>query len=74
MALDLRKRGFADEVIGVEADAVNAALAAKLGLVDRLAGYGECLSQSDVVVLAVPSGVAEKLLPDILDSFAAGSG
>lgn len=74
MALDLRKTGFADELIGVESDPANASLAARLGLVDRLAGYEECLSQSDVVVLAVPSGVAEKMLPDILDRFAAGSG
>ena len=36
MAIDLKRRGFADEVIGVEADAVNAAAALKIGLVDRV--------------------------------------
>ena len=30
MAIDLKRRGFADEIIGVEADAVNAAAAQKI--------------------------------------------
>ena len=31
MAVDLRRRGFADEVLGVETDPVNAAAAEKIG-------------------------------------------
>ena len=37
MAIDLKRRDFAGEIIGVEADAVNAAAALKIGLVDRVA-------------------------------------
>jgi prephenate dehydrogenase len=69
MAVDLRRKGFADEVLGVEADPVNAAAAEKIGLVDRLVSFDECLDQSDVVVLAVPVGAAVRLLPQVLDRF-----
>ena len=73
MAIDLKRRGFADEIIGVEEDPVNAAAAAKIGLADRIVSLEECLSGSDVVVLAVPVGTAVKMLPQVLDVFA-GSG
>ena len=58
MAVDLKRKGFADEVLGVEAEPVNAAAAEKIGLVDRVVTYEECVSQSDVVILAVPVGAA----------------
>ena len=70
MAIDLKRRGFADEVIGVEADAVNAAAALKMGLVDRVTQLQECISESDLVVLAVPVGAAVRMLPVVLDAFA----
>lgn len=72
MAIDLKRRGFADEVIGVEADAVNAAAALKIGLVDRVADIDECVVASDLVVLAVPVGAAVRVLPQILDCFDKG--
>ena len=73
MAIDLKRRGFADEIIGVEDDPVNAAAAAKIGLADRIVSFDECLAESDVVVLAVPVGTAVRMLPQVLDVFA-GSG
>ena len=69
MAIDLKRRGFADEVLGVEADPVNASAAEKIGLVDRVVSYDECIAQCDLVVLAVPAGAAVRLLPDVLDRF-----
>lgn len=72
MAIDLKRRGFADEVIGVEADAVNAAAALKIGLVDRVADIDECVEAADLVVLAVPVGAAVRMLPQILDRFDKG--
>ena len=69
MAIDLKRRGFADEIIGVEAEPVNAAAAEKIGLVDRVASLAECIRESDVVVLAVPVGAAVKMLPQVLDGF-----
>ena len=70
MAVDLRRRGFADEVLGVEADPVNAAAAEKIGLADRIVSFEECVGQADLVVLAVPVGAAVKMLPQVLDRFA----
>ena len=69
MAIDLRRRGFADEIVGVESDPVNASAAEKIGLVERIVGYEECLDRSDVIVLAVPVGTAVRMLPDVLDRF-----
>lgn len=70
MAIDLKRRGFADETIGFEADPVNAAAAEKIGIIDRLVSYEECISRSDIIILAVPAGTAVKLLPDVLDRIA----
>lgn len=70
MAIDLKRRGFADEVYGVEAEPVNAAAAEKIGLVDKILSFEDCVDQSDLIVLAVPVGAAVKLLPKVLDRFA----
>ena len=70
MAIDLKRKGFAEEIIGVEADPVNAAAAEKIGLVDRVADFQECVDSSDMVILAVPVGAAVRLLPKVLDRFA----
>lgn len=67
MAVDLRRRGFASRVMGVEADPVNAAAARQIGLVDQVIPYDKCLDDSDVVILAVPVGEAVRMLPELLD-------
>ena len=74
MAVDLRRRGFADEVLGVESDSVNAAAALKIGLADRILSLEECVGESDIIILSVPVGVAVKMLPQVLDMFAAEEG
>ena len=74
MAIDLKRRGFADEVLGVEAEPVNASAAEKIGLVDRIVEMDECLEESDLVVLAVPVGTAVRILPKVLDRFREMSG
>ena len=70
MAIDLRRKGFAKQVLGVEADPVNAAAAEKIGLADRMVSFEECVDEADVVVLAVPVGAAVRMLPQVLDRFA----
>jgi prephenate dehydrogenase len=69
MAIDLRRKGFAQKVVGVEADHVNAAAARQIGLVDETVTLEECVEESDIVVLAVPVGAAVKLLPQVLDAY-----
>lgn len=67
MAIDLKRKGFADQILGVEAEPVNASAAEKIGLVDRIVSLDECVRQSDLVVLAVPVGAAVRMLPELLD-------
>ena len=74
MAIDLKRRGFAAEVIGVEADPVNASAALKIGLVDRTAHWQECVDECDLTILAVPVGAAVNMLPQVLDRFAETEG
>lgn len=69
MAIDIKRRGFASEVLGVEADGVNALAAERIGLADRIVGFEECVRESDLVILAVPAGVAVRMLPEVLDIF-----
>jgi prephenate dehydrogenase len=69
MAIDLKRKGFAQTILGVDADPVNAAAAEKIGLVDKVVGFDECVDQSDVIILAVPVDAALKLLPLVLDRF-----
>ena len=69
MAIDLKRKGFAQTILGVDADPVNAAAAEKIGLVDQVVGLEECVDKSDVIILAVPVDAALKLLPLILDRF-----
>lgn len=71
MAIDLKRRGFASRVLGVEKDSVNAAAALQIGLVDEVVSLEEAVNQADITILAVPVGSAVKILPQILDAFQA---
>ena len=70
MAIDLKRRGFAQTVLGVEKDPVAAEAAKTIGLVDRVVPFQECIEKADIIVVAVPVGTAVKLIPDILDILA----
>jgi len=69
MAIDLKRRGFAETVLGVENDPVNAQAAKTIGIVDEVVPYEDCISRSDIVVVAVPVGSAVKIVCDVLDRF-----
>ena len=69
MAVDLKRRGFAARVIGVEKEPVNASAAENIGLVDEVVGYEDCIAKADIVVVAVPVGAAVKIVCDVLDRF-----
>lgn len=69
MAIDLKRRGFAGRVIGVENDPVAAMAALKMELADEILPLEECVRASDIIVVAVPVGTAVKMLPAILDIF-----
>ena len=69
MATDLRRRGFAEKVIGVEKDPVNAEAALKMGLVDEVVSFEKCVEDSDLIVVATPVGDAVKMVCAVLDLF-----
>ena len=70
MGLDLKERGYAGRVVGVEAVPLNAEAALKMGLADEIAPTVEdCVKKSDIVVVAVPVGRAVTMVCEILDIF-----
>lgn len=69
MAIDLKRRGFAQSVLGVEKDSVNAAAAKEIGLVDEIVDLCQAVQRADVLIVAVPVGAAIRLVPQILDMF-----
>ena len=73
MAIDLKRRGFATKILGVEADPVAAGAAKTIGLADELVSGEECVGRSDIIVVAVPVGAAVKMLPEILDRIHSGA-
>ena len=66
-ALALKKVGVADKIIGVDQNIEHQIQALELGIVDEIAPLNEALSQSDLVVIAVPINAIQKVLPEILD-------
>jgi prephenate dehydrogenase len=67
ISLDIKRKNFATEVIGVEASPKHADQALRLSLVDRLDHLASAVPQSDLVIVAVPVGATKELLPKVLD-------
>lgn len=66
LALDLKDCGFADVVLGVDANMLHADMALQLNLVDEMVSLEEGIERADLIVLATPINVIKQLLPDIL--------
>lgn len=67
LALDLRKRHFADKIYGADKSAVSQGYAKQVGLIDEEVSVDEAIKKGDIIILAVPVSAAIKLLPQILD-------
>jgi prephenate dehydrogenase len=67
MGLALKKKGFAQRVIGVGRRPSTLDKALQLGLIDEKMELGEALSVADLTILAVPVDVLKKMLPQVLD-------
>jgi prephenate dehydrogenase len=67
MAMTLKQKGFVDHVIGVDNNPLHQAQALQLGIVDEIMSLEEAIDASDIIVIATPVNIAEKLLPTILD-------
>ncbi|MGK5085645.1 prephenate dehydrogenase [Bdellovibrionota bacterium FG-1] len=67
LALDLRSRGFASRVVGVDFNTAHRQKALELGLVDQVAPLDEAVCDADLVILAIPVDVAVQVLGQVLD-------
>ncbi len=67
MAIDLRKKNFADHFIGYDNSELNGMTAQRIGLVDEILPLDELIAKSDLIILSVPVSAAIRLLSDILD-------
>jgi prephenate dehydrogenase len=67
MATDLRRRGFAERIIGVDLDPLHCEAATRLGLVDETADLATAIAQAGFVLVAVPVSASLEVLPRILD-------
>lgn len=65
--IDLRKRGFADKIIGVDTNVQHRNIALLCGLVDETDTLENAVAKSDLVILATPVNANCLMLPGILD-------
>lgn len=70
MAIDLKRKGYASEIVGVENDPLNASAAERIGLADSVTDLKSCVAASDVIIVSVPVGAAIKIVPEVLDIMA----
>ena len=66
MMIDLRKRGFADKIIGVDSNIQHQNIALLCGLVDETSTLENAIDRSDVIVLCTPVNSNCTILPKIL--------
>lgn len=67
MVLDLKERGVASHVVGVDKNPENAKKALQLKIVDEVANLEDALHKADIVILSVPVQTSQYLVLDILD-------
>ena len=67
LALALKDKGIPSKIIGVDADPEHRQKALSLKLVDEVKELNEAIEKCDLIVLAIPVGAVEKLLPSVLD-------
>lgn len=67
IALDLKARGFASRIIGVDTNPNHCKEALDLGIADEIRKLEDSL-QSDIIIVSIPVTGTEKILPSILDN------
>jgi len=70
LAVDLRRRGFADRIIGVDSNLHHQNIAKLCGLADEIDSLENAVDNSDLIILSAPVNTNCKLLPLILDRIA----
>ncbi|MDX1629064.1 MAG: prephenate dehydrogenase [Fulvivirga sp.] len=67
MALDLKKRRFASQVIGVDNNTTHLAKSLELGIIDEAMELEEAVPESDLVIVATPVDSIPATLQKVLD-------
>ncbi len=67
MAKDLRRVGFATEIVGVDNNPMHQQKALELGLVDKIASLEEGSAEADLLIFAIPVDKMVAVLPTVLD-------
>ncbi len=67
LMVDLRKRGYADKIIGVDNNVNHQNIAVLCGLVDEIDTLENAIGKSDLIILSTPVSTNCKMLPGILD-------
>lgn len=70
LMIDLRKRGFASHIIGVDKNIQHRNIAKIAGLVDESDSLENAIEKSDLIILSTPVNTNCKMLPGILDQIA----
>lgn len=65
VALDIRAKGFAQQIVGVDQNPQNAKEALQLGLVDKMVELDEA-SSADLILLATPVSTLPGLALEVL--------
>lgn len=73
LALDLRKRKFADKVIGVDSNIQHRNIAQLCGITDETDTLENAVDRSDLILLCTPVNTNCDMLPGILDRIAGTS-
>jgi prephenate dehydrogenase len=66
LAIDLKRRGFASSVIGVDNNKHHQNIALHSGLVDKIETLQNAVKKSDLIILSTPVNTNRALLPEIL--------
>jgi prephenate dehydrogenase len=67
LMIDLRRRGFAYKIIGVDSNMQHRNIAGLCGLVDETDSLENAIDRSDMIILSAPVDANCSMLPEILD-------
>lgn len=67
LMLDLRKRGFADKIIGVDSSLQHQNIALLCGIIDEVETLDNAIEKSELILLCTPVNSNCAMLPGILD-------
>lgn len=66
LAIDLKRRGYASLVIGVDSNKHHQNIALHSGLVDKIDTLQNAVKKSDLIILSTPVNANREMLPEIL--------